>query len=82
MAWDTRRDLAACFVWKQVWVGFFSLTSRLEEARWWVVHVTPSQRLRRSQVEDGRVNAMDCVGPCYSYFIIFILLAHRDIVVI
>jgi hypothetical protein len=23
---DTRRDLAACFGWKQVWLGFFSLT--------------------------------------------------------
>jgi hypothetical protein len=22
---DTRRDLAACFTWKQVWLGFFSL---------------------------------------------------------
>jgi hypothetical protein len=22
----TRRDLAACFVWKQVWLGFLSLT--------------------------------------------------------
>jgi hypothetical protein len=24
-SWDTRRDLEACFVWKQVWVGFSSL---------------------------------------------------------
>jgi hypothetical protein len=23
--WDTRRDLAACLAWKQVWVGFPSL---------------------------------------------------------
>jgi hypothetical protein len=23
--WDTRRDLAACFAWKQVWLGFPSL---------------------------------------------------------
>jgi hypothetical protein len=23
--WDTRRDLAACFTWKQVWLGFPSL---------------------------------------------------------
>jgi hypothetical protein len=22
---DTHRDLAACFTWKQVWLGFFSL---------------------------------------------------------
>jgi hypothetical protein len=25
-AQDTRRDLAACFTWKQVWLGFSSLT--------------------------------------------------------
>jgi hypothetical protein len=23
--WDTRRDLAACFTWKQVWLGYPSL---------------------------------------------------------
>jgi hypothetical protein len=30
--WDTHRDLAACFMWKQVGLGFFSLASRLVEA--------------------------------------------------
>jgi hypothetical protein len=24
-AWDTHRDLATCFTWKQVWLGFLSL---------------------------------------------------------
>jgi hypothetical protein len=24
--WDTRRDLAACLAWKQVWLGFLSLS--------------------------------------------------------
>jgi hypothetical protein len=24
-AWDTRRDVTACFTWKQVWLWFFSL---------------------------------------------------------
>jgi hypothetical protein len=51
-AWDTRRDLAACFVWKQVGLGFPSLASRLSEARRRVVHVAPSRRLRQSQIED------------------------------
>jgi hypothetical protein len=32
-AWDMRRDLAACFVWKQVWLGFSNLARRLTEAR-------------------------------------------------
>jgi hypothetical protein len=25
LAWDMRRDLAACFTWKRVWLGFPSL---------------------------------------------------------
>jgi hypothetical protein len=29
---DTRRDLEACFTWKQVWLGFSSLVRRLAEA--------------------------------------------------
>jgi hypothetical protein len=52
MTWDTRRDLVACFAWKQVRLGFPSLASRLMEARRRVVHMAPSCRLRRDQVED------------------------------
>jgi hypothetical protein len=65
MAWDMHQDLVACFTWKQVGLGFLSLTSRLAEARRWVVHVVPSQRLRRVQAEDGWVDAMGCVGSFY-----------------
>jgi hypothetical protein len=46
-AWNTRRDLAGCLVWKQVWLGFSSLAGRLADARRRVVHVAPSQRLRQ-----------------------------------
>jgi hypothetical protein len=81
-AWDTRRDLAACFAWKQVWLGFPSLASRLAEAQRWVVDVAPSRRLRQSQVQDGRVDATGCIGPCYPCFAVFILLGPRVIVVI
>jgi hypothetical protein len=42
---DTRRDLAACLAWKQVWLEFPSLARRLAEARRRVVHVAPSRRL-------------------------------------
>jgi hypothetical protein len=80
--WDTCRDLAACFTWKQVWLGFPSLASRLAVARRWVVHVAPSRRLCQSQVEDGRVDATGCVGPCYPCFVVFTLLGTGDIVVI
>jgi hypothetical protein len=39
---DTRQDLAAYFTYNQVGLEFFSLTSRLTEARRRVVHVAPS----------------------------------------
>jgi hypothetical protein len=29
------------------------------------------QRLHRRQVEDGRVDATGCVGPCYPTFLLF-----------
>jgi hypothetical protein len=44
--------------------------------------MTPSRRLRQSQVEDGQVNATDSVGPYYTCFTVFILLDPRRIVVI
>jgi hypothetical protein len=81
-AWDTRRDVAACFAWKQVCLGFPSLAQRLAEARRQVVHVAPSRRLRRRQVEDGWVDAMGCVRPCYPTFTVFNVLGPRGIVVI
>jgi hypothetical protein len=81
-AWDTRRDLIACFVWKQVWLGFPSLTRRLAETRRRVVHMSPSRRLRRRQVRDGQVDATGCVGPCCRCLSVFSVLGPRGIVVI
>jgi hypothetical protein len=34
------------------------------------------------QVEDGRIDATDCVEPCHPTFIIFNVLGPRGIVVI
>jgi hypothetical protein len=45
--WNTRRDIAACFTWKQVGICFFSLAWRIEETRQRMVHVALSWRLRR-----------------------------------
>jgi hypothetical protein len=47
-----------------------------------VVHVAPSWRSREDQVEDGRVDALGYVRPCYPYFVVFIVLGHMDIFVI
>jgi hypothetical protein len=38
--------------------------------------------LHRDQIEDGWVDVMGCVRPCYPYFIIFYVLGPRGIVVI
>jgi hypothetical protein len=43
--WDTCRDVVTCFSWKEVWLEFPSLASRLTEARRRVVHVASSLRL-------------------------------------
>jgi hypothetical protein len=77
-----RRDLTVWFAWKQVWLGFPSLAGRLAEAGRRVVHVAPSQRLHQRHVEDGRIDAMGCVGPCYPTFAVFIVLGPRGIIVI
>jgi hypothetical protein len=76
-----RQGLVACFASKQVALGFSSLALRLAEARRRVMHVAPSRRLHRDQVEDRLVDATGCVGPCYPYFIVFYVLGYRDIVV-
>jgi hypothetical protein len=74
---DTRRDLAACLAWKQVCLGFPSLSCRLAEARQRVVHVAPLRRLRQRLVEDGQVDTMGYVGPYYHIFVVFNVLGYR-----
>jgi hypothetical protein len=43
--------------------------------------MAPSQRLRRDQVKDERVDATGCVGPYYPYFAVFYVLGSRGILV-
>jgi hypothetical protein len=43
--------------------------------------VASSQRLRRRQIKEGRVDVMGCVGPCYPTFAVFNVLDTRGIVV-
>jgi hypothetical protein len=43
---------------------------------------TITERLRRRQVEDGRIDATGCVGPCYTTFVVVNVLVPRGIVVI
>jgi hypothetical protein len=81
MAWGTRRDLVACFTWKQVGLGFPSLALRLAEVRRREVQMAPSRRSHEDRIEDGRVNAMGCVRPCYPYVIVFYVLGPTGILV-
>jgi hypothetical protein len=68
---DKRKDLADCFTWKQVVLGFPSLTSKLVEARLQVVHVASSRRLRGVEAKDGWVDVTSCVGRFYPKIIVF-----------
>jgi hypothetical protein len=74
---DTRRDLSACFAWKQVGLGFSTLPSRLAEVQRQVVHVSSSRRLRRVEVEDELVDVTGCVGPFYHKITVFYVLDLR-----
>jgi hypothetical protein len=68
-AWDTSRDLAACFAWKRVGLGFPSFASKQANERRRVVHVASSRRSHGSEAEDGQFDGVRCsaveVGPKY-----------------
>jgi hypothetical protein len=61
---------------KQVLLRFFNLTSRLAQARRRVVHVASSQRLRRVEAKDGRIDTMDYVGPVCPKITVFYVLGR------
>jgi hypothetical protein len=80
---DMRQHLVACFVRKEVGVGFPSFASKLVEQWHRVVHVTSSQRSRRSEAKDGQFDGVGCgvveVKPNYPSLVAIFLLAHRGI---
>jgi hypothetical protein len=46
-----------------------------------VVHVAPSRKSCEDEAEDGRVNMTSYVRPYYRYFVVFIVLSPRGILV-
>jgi hypothetical protein len=60
MCWD----LAAYFSWKQVMLGFSQSDLKTSGGAIWVVHVASSW-LHGSEAEDGWIDVMSCVEPCY-----------------
>jgi hypothetical protein len=59
----------------------FHFASKLVEERRRVVHVTSSWMSHEDEVEDSRVDAIDCIRPFYPYFVIFVVLGDRGILV-
>jgi hypothetical protein len=57
----------ACFVTKQVWLGFPSIASKIAKERRWVAHVASSRRSCGSEAKDGPFDGVGCnvveVGP-------------------
>jgi hypothetical protein len=82
---DTHRHPVACFVVKQVRLGFYSFASKLAMERRWVVHVASSWRSCGSEAKDGRFDGVRCgaveVGPNYHSLVVIFLLANRGILV-
>jgi hypothetical protein len=79
--WDTCRDLAICFAWKQVGLGFPSLASILVETRcgWcmWYHH----RGCIELKLKTDMVDATGCIGSLDLNFAVFIALDINGILV-
>jgi hypothetical protein len=64
------------------WARVSQFALKLAKARWWVVHMAPSRRLRWDQVEDGWVNVMGSTGLFYPKIIVFYVLRPSGSLVI
>jgi hypothetical protein len=75
----------ACFIEKQVRLGFPSFASKLAEGRRLVVHVAASWRSCGSKAKDGRFDGIGCgvvkVRPNYPSLDVIFILVHRGILV-
>jgi hypothetical protein len=47
-----------------------------------MVHVASSRRSHGDEVEDERVDAVDCIGLFYPNFVVFFVLGHKGSLVI
>jgi prepilin signal peptidase PulO-like enzyme (type II secretory pathway) len=45
----------------------------------WMVQVASSWKLRGDEVEDGRVDVMDCIRHFYPNFVVFTILGPKGI---
>jgi hypothetical protein len=77
IARDTRRDLVACFAWKQVGLEFLSLASRLAEARrgWYMWH-HHGGHMKIKLKTDGSMR-WAASDSSTTNFVVFIVLVHK-----
>jgi hypothetical protein len=61
---------------------FFQSNLKTDRGKARMVHVTSSWRSRGDKAEDGRVDAMGCIELFYPNFTIFVVLSHKDSLVI
>jgi hypothetical protein len=82
---DTRRHPTTYFIVKQVGLGFSNFASKLENERWWEVHVASSWRSCESEAKDECFIDVGCgaveVRPNYHLLDVIFLLVHRGILV-
>jgi hypothetical protein len=76
---------AACFITKQVGLGFPSFASKLVKERRLVVHVASSWKSCVSEAKDDQFDGVGCsaveVRPNYPSWVVIFLLAHKGILV-
>jgi hypothetical protein len=81
----TRQHPVACFVVKQVGLGFPSFASKLAKEGRRVVHVASLRRSRGSEAKDNWFDGVGSsaaeVGPNYPSLDVILLSAHRSILV-
>jgi hypothetical protein len=66
---------------KASWPRIFQFASKLVEKQRCVVHLASSQKSCEDEAEDGYVDAMGCIELFYPYFIVFVVLIPRGILI-
>jgi hypothetical protein len=82
---DTCQHLTACFIKKQVRLGFPSFASKLAKEQRRVVHMASLETSCGSEAEVGRFDGIRCdtveVRPKYPFLGVISISAHRGILV-
>jgi hypothetical protein len=64
------------------WAKVFQSSLKTGGGAMRMVHVATSRRSRGDEAKDERVDATGCIGPFYHNFTVFIVLGHKDSLII